>query len=203
MRSPRPAHCPVLAPSAGPGTSSIVLAGLISEGNLCHPTTFYFYTTDLPHRDEFVKAVERFSNTVAVIEGKNDCFSVRVRRIDRARPPEVVTWLKELGMWGCNSHTKFVPAEVFELRAADLAFFLARLWDGDGSVSVTGRQANYDTVSRRLAEEVQHLLLRLGVVSRLYDRERPYRGRMCAQRGRDRDRGGPAAFSRHRGGDIS
>jgi error-prone DNA polymerase len=45
----------------------IVLGGLISEGNLCHPNTFYFYTTDRQHCDEFVAAVERFSNTVAVI----------------------------------------------------------------------------------------------------------------------------------------
>ena len=36
----------------------LVLADLIAEGNLCHPNTFYFYTTESRHRDEFVKAVE-------------------------------------------------------------------------------------------------------------------------------------------------
>src|SRR3989441_5097074 len=35
----------------------IVLADLIAEGNLCHPTTFYFYTADPQHRDEFVDSV--------------------------------------------------------------------------------------------------------------------------------------------------
>ncbi len=172
-----PRRLPSLGTKRWPRHKLIVLAGLIAEGNLCHPSTFYFYTTDIPHRDEFARAVEGFGNTIAVVERHKECHSVRVRRKDRSRPPAAVAWLKELGLWGTNSHTKFVPAEVFELRSADLALLLARLWDGDGSVSVSGRQANYDTVSRRLAEDVQHLLLRLGIVSRLYDRARPYRGR--------------------------
>ena len=157
----------------------VVLAGLISEGNLCHPSTFYFYTTDVAHRDEFVDAVGRFENTIAVSERHHACFSVRVRREDRASPPAAVSWLRELGLWGTTSHTKFIPAEVFELHDSDLSLLLARLWDGDGSLSMTGRQANYDTASRRLAEDIQHLLLRLGIVSRLYDRARPYRGRIA------------------------
>ncbi len=45
----------------------IVLADLIAEGNLCHPSTLYFYTTDPQYRDEFVSAVERFENTRATI----------------------------------------------------------------------------------------------------------------------------------------
>src|SRR5262249_3157923 len=36
----------------------------------------------------------------------------------------------------------------------------------------------YDTASRRLADDVQHVLLRLGIVSRVYERMRPYRERM-------------------------
>ena len=37
--------------------------------------------------------------------------------------------------------------------------------------------ASYDTVSRQLAEDVQHLLLRLGIVARVYECVRPYRDR--------------------------
>ncbi|MBI2156040.1 MAG: hypothetical protein HYU26_03900, partial [Candidatus Rokubacteria bacterium] len=50
------------------------------------------------------------------------------------------------------------------------------LWEGDGTFSPAGH-ASYDTVSRCLAEEIQHLLLRLGIVSRLYERSHAYRGR--------------------------
>ncbi|MEJ7597260.1 MAG: error-prone DNA polymerase [Kofleriaceae bacterium] len=152
----------------------VVLGGLISEGNLCHPNTFYFYTTHRAHCDEFVRAVERFPNTVAVVERHHSCFSVRVRRKDRGRVAGAVDWARRMGLWGCDSHSKRLPTEVFELAENDVALLLARLWDGDGCVSVQGRQASYDTVSGELAQQLQHLLLRLGIVARRYKRDRPY-----------------------------
>ncbi len=114
----------------------IVLADLLAEGNLCHPSTFY--------------------------------------RKDRSRLTEAVRWAKELEIWGCDAFEKRFPAQVFELADADLGLLLARLWEGDGHLSVTGAHISYDTVSRCLAEEVQHALLRLGIVARCYERVRPY-----------------------------
>jgi error-prone DNA polymerase len=156
----------------------VAMADLIAEGNLCHPNTYYFYTQDKEHCSEFVRSVERFSNTEAVIERHKDCFSVRVRRLDRTKPTGAVTWAKDLGMWGCGAYTKFIPDEVFKLCDADIALVLARLWDGDGHISVKGSSASYDTASPRLAADVQHLLLRLGIISRCYERNRPYLDRM-------------------------
>ena len=129
----------------------IVLAGLVAEGNLCHPSTFYFYTTDVQHRDEFVGAVQRFDNTRATIRRHRSCHSVHVRRRDPSRPIGAVEWVRRLGLWGLDSHTKHLPDAVFELDAACLGLLLARLWDGDGHLSNTGH-ASYDTASHRLAE---------------------------------------------------
>ena len=151
----------------------IVLGGLIAEGNLCHPSTFYFYTADRDHCDEFVNAVEQFDNTRATIRRHRNCYSVHVRRRDGSRPTAAIEWVKALGLWGKNSHTKRLPDAVFELETASLAWLVARLWDGDGPVSAVGH-VSYDTVSRQLAEDLQHVLLRLGIVSRLYERTRPY-----------------------------
>jgi DNA polymerase-3 subunit alpha len=155
----------------------LVLADLIAEGNLCHPSTFYFYTTESWHRDEFVKAVECFPNTRAVVERHKNCFSVRVRRIDRRRQTGAVTWLRALGVWDCGARAKQLPPEVFELCNGDIALLLARLWEGDGGFSVMAGHASYDTASSSLASQVHHLLLRLGIVARLYRRVRSYRGR--------------------------
>ncbi|MDE2051799.1 MAG: hypothetical protein KGJ72_12360, partial [Gammaproteobacteria bacterium] len=154
----------------------LVLADLIAEGNLCHPSTFYFYTIEHWHWQEFVKAVEKFSNTRAVVNYHRDCLSVRVRRIDRHRPIGAVEWIRTLGIWGHGAREKRLPSGVFELCDANIALLLARLWEGDGGFSMTGH-ASYDTASSRLAMEVQHLLLRLGIVARLYRRVRTYKGR--------------------------
>ncbi len=153
----------------------IVLAGLIAEGNLCHPSTFYFYTTDAGHRDEFVAAVEQFPNTRAVIERHRNCHSVRVRRIDRRQPPGAVTWMQQLGSWGHGTRDKRLPAVVFELCGSHVALLLARLWDGDGGALRSGH-VSYDTASSQLATDVQQLLRRLGIVARRYERQREHRG---------------------------
>ena len=60
-----------------------------------------------------------------------------------------------------------MPAEVFALRDADLELLLGRLWSGDGSLGGPGQMPYYATSSRQLALDVQTLLLRLGIVSRL------------------------------------
>ncbi len=169
-----PRALPALGNRRWPRHKLIVLADLIAEGNLCHPSTVYFYTTDPQHRDEFVSAVEEFDNTRATIARHKNCYSIHIRRRDGSRPAGMLEWVKRLGIRGLDSHAKHLPEEVFELRAADLALFLARLWEGDGSLSWTAH-ASYDTASHQLAEEIQHLLLRLGIVARVYKRIRPYR----------------------------
>ncbi len=167
---------PALGRKRWPRHHLIVLADLIAEGNLCHPSTMYFYTNDAQYCAEFVNAVEQFENTRATVARHRDCYSTHVRRVDPSRPVGAVVWAKKLGLWGCDAHMKHLPDEVFELHPADLALLLARLWEGDGCVSGKGH-ASYDTVSRQLAEQVQHLLLRLGIVSRIYHRRRRYRDR--------------------------
>ncbi|MGH7266764.1 MAG: LAGLIDADG family homing endonuclease [Candidatus Rokuibacteriota bacterium] len=136
----------------------------------------YFYTTNPRYRDEFVSAVEQFENTRTTVARHRSCYSIHVRRLDSSRPAGALEWAERLGLRRCNAAAKYVPDEVFELCDADLRLLLARLWEGDGSLSRAGH-ASYDTASRRLAEDVQHLLLRLGIVSRIYTRIRPYRDR--------------------------
>src|SRR5262249_48664926 len=87
----------------------VALGGLIAEGNLCHPNTFYFYTQDEEHCAEFVRCVEQFPNTEAVVARHHSCFSVRVRRIDRTRVSGAVTWARDLGIWGAGAREERLP----------------------------------------------------------------------------------------------
>src|SRR6185437_8783722 len=56
-----------------------------------------------------------------------------------------------------------------------LALLLARMWEGDGHVNLNGRSAFYATASKRLAHQVSHVLLRLGIVPRLREVTFPYK----------------------------
>ncbi|BBX19401.1 DNA gyrase subunit A [Mycolicibacterium duvalii] len=72
---------------------------------------------------------------------------------------------------GQRSADKFVPNWVWQSPAAVKRAFLQALFEGDGSCSSLPRntvQVSYSTRSRRLAVDVQQMLLEFGVVSRRY-----------------------------------
>jgi error-prone DNA polymerase len=157
----------------------VVLAGLMAERNLRPPTTQYFYTANPLHRDEVIRCVERFPNTRATVARHRSAYSVHVRRTNPKQPAGLIEWANRLGLRGKGARDKQLPDDVFELRDADIGLLLARLWEGAGHLSAA-LDATYDTASHRLAEQVQHLLLRLGIISRLHERTRPYRNRSVA-----------------------
>ena len=85
-------------------------------------------------------------------------------------------WAEQLGILGRKAAEKQVPAEVFALADDDLELFLGRLWSGDGHVG--GQQVPfYATTSEQLARDVQSLLVRLGIVSRIHTKTFNYRYR--------------------------
>lgn len=97
----------------------------------------------------------------------------------RGAQSPLARWLAALGLMGKGAAEKFVPAVVFRLERPLVALFLNRLFTTDGWVTVlrTGQvQVGYASVSERLARQVQHLLLRFGVVAKVRRREALYRG---------------------------
>jgi len=87
-------------------------------------------------------------------------------------------WLARLGLWGKKSAEKFIPDFIFQLPKPQLALFLNRLFATDGWATVTqegGGRIGYTSVSERLARQIQHLLLRFGIVGRLRSRAVKYR----------------------------
>jgi replicative DNA helicase len=88
-------------------------------------------------------------------------------------------WLRELGVLGCDAHTKFIPKFIFKLERDSMALFLNRLFATDGwaSIQVSGQgQIGYSSVSRRMIRQVQHLLLRFGIISSVRERSVLYKG---------------------------
>ncbi|ODS62363.1 MAG: replicative DNA helicase [Arenimonas sp. SCN 70-307] len=96
----------------------------------------------------------------------------------RNQPNAVTQWLRELGLMGQGAATKHLPAPVFTLPREQLAHFLNRLFATDGwaTVLASGQaQVGYASTSGRLARQLQHLLLRFGIVAKLRQRWVKYR----------------------------
>jgi replicative DNA helicase len=90
-------------------------------------------------------------------------------------------WLRGLGILGQKDNTKHIPSWVWEAGQIGAAQFLAGYLSADGCVKqVVGRGwfVHFDTVSRQLAEDVQLLLLRLGVIATIND---GYRSKKATQ----------------------
>jgi len=170
-----PRRLPVEGQDDWPEHQVIALGHLLAEGNLCHPHSVYFYSQDPEQVEDFVRAAEQFDNVRCSVAVHRKTFSVYAGRLRRTDPPGIFTWAKELGLLGKNAREKEIPAAAFELNNRQLGLLIARMWEGDGHVDLAGRSLFYATASRRMAQQLQHLLLRLGILSRLRMVKFPYK----------------------------
>jgi replicative DNA helicase len=149
-----PRIVPVFGQDPLPECAVKILGYLIGDGNLS-PGTPRFTNTNSVIQQDFIDAVQEFG-------------------VD-----SLTEWLKSLGIWGKTSHDKFVPAVIFQLPKVRLAAFLNRLFATDGWATVLSSgqvQLGFATVSKKLAQQVQHLLLRFGIIARLKARSVLYKG---------------------------
>jgi replicative DNA helicase len=86
----------------------------------------------------------------------------------------VGAWLKGLGISNQRSHQKHLPRAVFQLSNAQIGLLLKHLWATDGCIHVRpagwpgAPRVYFCSCSEQLVREVGALLLRLGIVGRIY-----------------------------------
>ncbi len=186
-----PRRLEVSATRSWPEHELIVLAGLLAEGNTCHPSCLYFYGNERTLVEDFAAAAGRFEETsariaeraggrrleVCVSTGRRGGVPSSVRGGQVKVRSGAFRWAERLGILGKRATEKVVPAQVFALADRDLEVFLGRLWAGDGFIAnATQATPFYATSSARLAGDVQTLLLRLGIMSRVTEKVFRYRG---------------------------
>ena len=153
----------------------IALGYLLAEGNLCHPHGLYFYSQDEAQRDEFIRAAETFENVRCSVAIHKNTYSIYTKRIKRNEPSGIFDWAKSLDLLNKNAREKEIPSDAFTLPNQQIGLLLAKMWEGDGHINLNGRSLYYATASKKLAQHVGHLLLRLGVIARTRTVEFPYK----------------------------
>jgi replicative DNA helicase len=148
----------------------VLLAGLIADGRMIERSTPSFaYAEDSAASHEMQIATEAIgarwhaepksperANLNAYLSGDGSADGNPVTELCRRH-----------GIWGKRSEDKFVPEAIFGLHDRDVARFLGILFACDGHTYAADRlrPVGYATISERLARDVQHLLLRLGIVA--------------------------------------
>ncbi|HVE66972.1 MAG TPA: replicative DNA helicase [Solirubrobacteraceae bacterium] len=155
------------AETALPDAEVVLLAALIADGNLSQSTPRFCFGADSPVLAEVQAAAKAFGVRLTGGEKGHGTATLSAGRGSGANP--VREMCERHGLWGLKAAEKFVPAEIFGLNQDQVVRFLSVLYGCDGHVHATARlrQIGYTTISERLARDVQHLLLRLGIVSRI------------------------------------
>lgn len=79
-------------------------------------------------------------------------------------------WAENQALCNRKAEEKIIPAMIFQLERSLVSLFLNRLFaiDGWATVLANGQpQLGYSTVSEKLARQIQHLLLRFGIITTL------------------------------------
>ncbi|MGE2722418.1 replicative DNA helicase [Mycolicibacterium celeriflavum] len=170
-RVPEPVHTERMDES-----EIILLAHMIGDGSCVKRQPIRYASIDEQNLVAVTKAAGHFGVTAI----RDDYAAARVTtlrlpapyRLTHGKRNPIAAWLDKLGLFGKRSYEKFVPAKVFALPNDQIALFLRHLWATDGSVRWDAKfhlgRIYYATTSRRLADDVAALLLRLGIVARIY-----------------------------------
>jgi len=157
---------PRLAPASMSDAEIVMLAALIADGNLTNRTPRFTYGPESP----VLATVERAAAELGVQLRHDGHGTASISVAGRGSPSNPVTDLcREHGIWRKRSEDKFVPDAIFALSNEQVARFLSVLFGCDGYVHLSDRVAHvgYCTISERLAHDVQHLLMRLGVIGKI------------------------------------
>ncbi|MAG08052.1 hypothetical protein CMO89_01130 [Candidatus Woesearchaeota archaeon] len=166
-----------------------LLAYLIAEGHLGN--RFVLFTNkDKIIIDDFNRAVNDFDSNLTIKQHSNEfCFRISAnnkRSTEKAIRNEkgqfekgskfhhkssLRLWLDKTGIYGLKSKEKIIPKIMFKSSKSNMKLFLNRLFSCDGSLyfekDSRSWRISYCSSSRELIHQVQHLLLRFEVLSKI------------------------------------
>ncbi len=172
-----------------------LLAYLLAEGH--NKKVVLFANGDQKIVDEFESCLTQFDSKLKLIKEKKDHYRIsqpdfKNEVLDilqlkmsggkflkgskiNLKKRSIRILLEDMQMFGLLSTKRFIPPQIFKLPKEDIALFLNRLFSCDGSIykSVKGKkkkkgwEISYGSSSKRLIREVQHLLLRFDILSRV------------------------------------
>jgi replicative DNA helicase len=159
-----------------------LLGHLVGDGSYLSHQPLRYTTASEDNSRVVTAAAEAMGSTVSRHAGRGNWHQLLIANDgNRWHAAGVGAWLKGLGLFNQRSHEKHLPGEVFQLGDAQLGTLLKHLWATDGCIRLRksgqrgGPRVYFSTCSRRLADDVAALLLRLGIVARIRE-QRPSSG---------------------------
>lgn len=106
-------------------------------------------------------------------DGKTQAYNV-ISGLGHGKENKFFTWMKNLGLMGKTSHTKFIPEQIFYMSKYAKAEFLSRLFSTDGWCC--DKEIGYCSVSYELIDGVRRMLQCFGIDATVHKRNVKYNG---------------------------
>ena len=146
-----------------------LLAYMIAEGCFRGNGSYTFTNKSKKIQDDFKSCVEQMGDLVS----KENEITTRIISKKGKGFPEgsnLRKWIIKLGLHQKLSKEKTIPDFIFKLQNKDIALFLSILFTCDGSIYKEGKNTiviSYGSASKKLIKQINHLLLRFGIIGRI------------------------------------
>jgi deoxycytidine triphosphate deaminase len=181
---------PLFGKTPLPDWEATLLGLMISEGQCHTPGHSPTYTTADPALVALLKSAMAASGLGEITyKGRYGYRLVNRRgRGGIAARNRAHVWLRNLGL-NVGAADKFVPQIIFTAPEPSVRLFLQALFSGDGGIYHSDQSIflEYYSKSRRLIEDVHHLLLRFGIFSLIREKTTAIGTRACKIQITDKD----------------
>ena len=163
----------------------LIIAYLIGDGYLWYQANISFINKDEKLLHNFKKSVlnsfpnSNFSESIRNNKVKTIVVNDIINRNNINKSTTLLTYLREIGLKqhnykdkGLTSATKYIPEFIFNLSNNQIGYFIAKLWDCDGGISLKG-YPYYATISEQLANDMVLLLNKIWVKAYI-TKDKPY-----------------------------
>ncbi len=153
-----------------------ILGALIAEGTI-KEKEIEFCNSDTEWMNDFKKKWESVFPDCRLhhFHRKPNSFGKKPYQTLEIHSQQIIKLLKNIGLLPVKSAKKTIPSLILQSPKPVVASFLRAYFEGDGSISQSGRmnELSATSVSEKLMEEIQIILLRFGIVStKRFDRWR-------------------------------
>ena len=153
------------------------LAHLLGDGCVLSHQPVHYTSSDQENIKIVAKLAKKlFKIKPRIVKQKNwwHVYLPSPYHLTHGKHNPIISWYQKLGIKPVRSWKKEIPEKIFTSNENHLSLFLRHLWATDGNISsklLKNRKPSasiyYSTTSKKLAEGVKHLLLRLGIRSKI------------------------------------
>jgi predicted DnaQ family exonuclease/DinG family helicase len=146
---------------------AFVAGTMLGDGSCSRPDSLRFTNFDPGVVEAMEVAVAKLGNVRLTTNKAKGHYGFKRLSLMGHQRSGLNRLLERLDIIGKDALSKHIPAPFFEAEADSLACFLAGLWVTDGSIESRDGHPSYCSASYRLIYEMQHLLLKLEIISRV------------------------------------